>query len=563
MYKNYTRCSSSQILVLVMLLLFLAACGADEYPTATPELPLPASNTPTTPGPADTLVGLDLLTAPGVTIQCDGSDDAELVCDSANGVQHIQTKLPASGYARWSLTFPTPTHPLKGNEILTVHRQSGGNLTTNVYLVEEDGTRTFVPLGRYGLDRDWQNIHIPLRRFVDDEGHVPDFAALREIQFTFEWADMQGEFLLDSLGFAPVWEETIDPVSASPEIRVPDGFAIDVVTDGGRNPTQMETPTANSLLVSEQAGRIWWYWDDNSDGFYERRRLYDTGYTEVVGLLYDPQDGAVWISGRGQLWRTQDTDGDGVADVQELRVDGLPWGRHQNNGLEWNPVADPFSGEPAHSWLYFGLGSEDDLTSDGDLNATVLRFPRDGQGQADLQIVSRGNRNAYDVVWAPVPVDGEPLWSLFASENGPDFNDAPDEVNHIRWGVNYGFPEQFGLTGDPAQTVPSAGPVAELPGHSSADGLAYVTAADWPADYRTLYISLFGEIFGTERVGHTVERIALTPVEGSDPLTFRGEISTFIDGLDRPLAMTTDTQGQLLVADYVTGIVYRVRYVGQ
>lgn len=562
MYKNYPRYSPFYILFLVALLLPLAGCGADEYPTATPKPPVAESNTPATPAPVEALVGLELLTAPGVTTQCDSSDDAEVVCGSADGVQRIQATLPASGYARWSLHFPALVRPLSGNEILTIHRQSSGNLATNVYLVEEDGTRTYLSLGRFGLGRDWQDIHIPLRRFVDSEGRVPNFAAVNEIQLTFEWAEMQGEFLFDSLSFAPIWEETTEPVSASPEISVPDGFAIDAIATDGRNPTQIETPTADSLLVSEQAGRIWWYWDDDGDGFYERRRLYDTGYSEVVGLLYDPQDGAVWIGGRGQLWRTLDTDGDGVADVKELRVDGLPWGRHQNNGLEWNPVADPFSGEPAHSWIYFGLGSEGDLDKTGDLNATVLRFPRSGQGQADLQIVSRGNRNAYDVVWGAVDGSGESHWSLFASENGPDFNDAPDEVNHIRWGVNYGFPDQFGLTGDPAQTLPHAGPVAELPGHSSADGLAYVTAADWPSDYRTLYVSLFGEIFGTERVGHTVERIALSAVEGSDPLTFRGETSTFIDGLDRPLAMTTDAQGQLLVADYVTGIIYRVRYVG-
>ncbi|MFZ1754822.1 MAG: hypothetical protein WAU10_13830 [Caldilineaceae bacterium] len=562
MYKNRMRRSPFAILVLTALVLLFASCGADEHPTATPQPPAPAPSTPPTPAPADSLIGLDLLTAPGVTIQCDSSEDAEVVCGSADGVQHIQTTLPASGYARWSLRFPATRHPLRGNEILTIHRQSSGNLKTNVYTVEADGTRTFVPMKGFGLARGWQTIHIPLRKFVDGDGKSPDFSAVREIQLAFEWADMQGEFLLDSLGFAAVWEEQIEPVTAISDIHVPDGFVIEAIATDGHNLTQMETPTADSLLVSEQAGRIWWYWDDNGDGFYERRRLYDTGYSEVVGLLYDPLDGAVWINGRGQLWRTQDTDGDGVADVQELRVDGLPWGRHQNNGLEWNPVADPFSGEPAHSWIYFGLGSQGDTNSDDPISATVLRFPRLGRDRNDLQVVSRGNRNAYDVVWAAVDVNGESHWSLFASENGPDFNDAPDEVNHIRWGVHYGFPEQFGLTRDPAQTLPNAGPVAELPGHSSADGLAFVTAADWPAAYRTLYVSLFGEIFGTERVGHTVERIALSPVPNSEPLTFRGETSTFIDGLDRPLAMTTDSQGQLLVADYVTGIVYRVRYVG-
>ncbi|MEZ4582097.1 MAG: hypothetical protein R3A10_10755 [Caldilineaceae bacterium] len=31
-----------------------------------------------------------------------------------------------------------------------------------------------------------------------------------------------------------------------------------------------------------------------------------------MGLLYDPVDGAVWVGGRGQLYRTLDGDGSGA-----------------------------------------------------------------------------------------------------------------------------------------------------------------------------------------------------------------------------------------------------------
>ncbi|MEZ4620464.1 MAG: hypothetical protein R2867_33840 [Caldilineaceae bacterium] len=75
--------------------------------------------------------------------------------------------------------------------------------------------------------------------------------------------------------------------------------------------------------------------------------------------------------------------------------------------------------------------------------------------------MSRGNRNPYMVLWAPVPIDplapaGPATWQLFASENGPDFNDAPDEVNHIRWHHNYGFPTNLDQwTGPTAQSMAS------------------------------------------------------------------------------------------------------------
>ena len=195
----------------------------------------------------------------------------------------------------------------------------------------------------------------------------------------------------------------------------------------------------------------------------------------------------------------------------------------------------------------------------------MLRFPRDGQGVDDLQVVSKGNRNTYDLVWAPVPVDpsqpdGEVNWALFGSENGPDYNDAPDEVNHIRWGHDYGFPDQFGPVPAGQEDAPYSSPVAIFTPHSSADGLAYITNPGWPAEYRTLYISLFGEIFDPKPVGHTVDRIPLQAVETPSGLTYRSEPSVFITGLQRPLPMTVDTSGNLLAGDYLTGILYRVHH---
>ena len=239
-----------------------------------------------------------------------------------------------------------------------------------------------------------------------------------------------------------------------------------------------------------------------------------------------------------------------------------------NNGLVWNPEPDPFSGEGANQWLYFGLGSTEDLEVGGEWNAQVLRFPRDGQGTAVLESVSKGNRNAYGVLWAPVPVDlanplGSTAWQLFASENGPDFNDAPDEVNHIRWGHDYGFPEQFGpVAATATDGDPYSGPVYPVTPHASANGLAYITNPNWPAADRTLYVALFGQVFSEVIVGHTVEQIRLTSVETATGLTYRGEPTTFIAGLDRPLPLTTTLDGDLVVGDYATGVVYRVRYGG-
>jgi glucose/arabinose dehydrogenase len=209
----------------------------------------------------------------------------------------------------------------------------------------------------------------------------------------------------------------------------------------------------------------------------------------------------------------------------------------------------------------------------GDLNATILRFPRTGQGVDDLEVVSRGNRNAYDLLWAQVPlnptepneIESARAWQLFASENGPDFNDAPDEVNHIRWGHHYGFPEQFGPVAVGATDGdPYSGPLYPVTPHASANGLAYIDSERWPDPYRTLYVALFGEVFSPAPVGHIVERITLRAETLPDgTLTYRGEPSPFIVGLDRPLPLVTAPNGNLLVGDYATGLIYEIAPVGE
>jgi glucose/arabinose dehydrogenase len=565
--KFISLSSSLKWAVSGFILLWISACtSAPQSHPAQMEIPTPVSTMEAFVEdlPKTTTLGTNLLAAADVSIDCDHPDGANMLCEADGAQQQISVEVDASNFARWTLSLPDSGLPLTGREVLSLDLAIEGQVDLNLYLVEADGRRIYRRLARTDLPEDGQTLYIPLREVRDESGVRVDADALREIQIVFEWADMVGALLLDDLRFLSVWEETI-PVPSLPEgLTVPDGFVIEPAAAGLQALTQIEVISEDKLLVSGQDGRIWWYEDRTGDGFYESRQLYASGFWEVVGLLYDPTDGAVWIGGRGFLWHTLDTTGDGIANVKELRVEGLPWGRHQNNGLIWNPVADPFSGEPAYSWIYFGLGSTGDLEVGEELSATVLRFPRDGSSQEDLQVVARGVRNAYGLLWAPIPHEDGVDWALFAGENGPDFHHAPDEVNHIRWQHHYGFPEQYGMVEPPeAEGDPYSSPVYEVDAHASANSLAYVQNPDWPEAYRTLYVSLFGSVFSPDPVGQTVDRIDLRPIETASGTTYRGESSIFIGGLDRPLPLVTDANGNMLVGDYATGIIYRVRYVGE
>ncbi len=504
----------------------------------------------------------NLLFAQDIAFYCDAPEEDALICDKESTPHRLAANVNASTYARWSMQLPESGLALRDREILALDVRVEGALTPNLYFVEKDGRRIMqrLPTATRSSAVDVATVYFPLSEIRDEENIPLNPGALREVQIVFEWADMEGVLEIEAVRFQTSWEEVIDAPPRAEEIIAPAGFVVEPVAADILSVTQFQVVTQDVLLVSQQNGRIWWYRDRDGDGFYESRQLYASGFDEVVGLLYDPIDGAVWVGGRGNLWRTLDKNGNGIADQIELRVEGMAWGRHQNNGLIWNPVADPFTGEPPYTWIYFGLGSTGDLETGDELNATILRLHRDGHGKEALEVVANGVRNAYGLLWAPVLHDGETHWSLFAGENGPDFNAAPDEVNHIRWGLHYGFPEHFGMIDPQEEGQPYSSPVLEVTAHASANSLAYVTNPAWPEEYRTLYISLFGSVFSAEPVKPAVDRIILTPIDAPDGLTFRGETKPFLDNLSRPLPIATDHNGDLLVGDYGSGVIYRVRY---
>jgi hypothetical protein len=513
------------------------------------------------------------LGAHDVEAACDSPPEATLTCANANDAPRLDLDITASTFARWSLRWQNG-EPLTGDETVSLRLTGSGNLTPNFYLVTRDGNRVGSPLSQFGLKEGTETLHIPLREMRDREGHPPDFAAVNGMEIVFEWADMQGTLAVESVRIDSVWREAVTVSEASvalaAALEAPPGFEVRVVAENLPQITQIDFTPAGELLVSQQNGRIWFYHDTDGNGSYDERVLYTIGTLDLVGLLYDPTDGGVWFGSRGQLLHTLDSDGNGVADTRSVRFEGVDWGRHQNNGMVWNPDPDPFTGEPGGAWIYFGFGSVDDLEVGGPLNATILRFPRTGDEAADLEVVSMGNRNAYDVVWAEVPVnldqpDGPRAWQLFASENGPDFNEAPDEVNHIRWGHHYGYPDHFGaLVEAEVEGQPYSGPLYEVTPHASADGITYIDNPAWPAKYRTLYVALFGEVFNPAPVGHIIERITLESETTPDgELTYRGEPSPFVTGLDRPLPLVTTPDGNMMVGDYATGVVYEIVYVDE
>jgi hypothetical protein len=119
-------------------------------------------------------------------------------------------------------------------------------------------------------------------------------------------------------------------------------------------------------------------------------------------------------------------------------------------------------------------------------------------------------------------------------------------------GGDYGFPTVFGTPPAGSGTI---GPVVNLQQHSSSDGFVIYQGTQYPAEYQgNVFIAQWGANNSDPAIGKRVVRVPLT----RSNQTFTGHELVFATGFDHPIDVIEDRQGALLVADYGSGIIYRI-----
>ena len=317
---------------------------------------------------------------------------------------------------------------------------------------------------------------------------------------------------------------------------MPDGFTAFVAAEDLSSPTSIAVEGRGRVYVSELGGVVWRLRDENGDGAFEARDRFVEVAPSIDGIALAP-DGAVYISNTGRVTVASAAGTDGAATGVREIVQGLPNGRHQNNGLAFGPDGT----------LYLTNGSTcNDCQETDPRSATILRLDPDG---TNLEVFARGLRNPYDLTFTP---DGR----LWATDNGADPPCATiDELNVIQEGKDYGWPYSPGCDalakGEP--------PVANLGYFTSSDGLAYYDADAFPFQYRgSFFVAQWGANSGDPTIGKRVVTVTVHETAQGP----RDEVTDFALGLDHPLDVAVDQDGSLLVADFGSGKVYRIIYVG-
>jgi glucose/arabinose dehydrogenase len=304
-----------------------------------------------------------------------------------------------------------------------------------------------------------------------------------------------------------------------------------VVATGLEAPWELVFLPDRRALLTERPGRVVLF----SRGFRSRRVVatleVDTGGRKEGGLLGIALDPGFRRNGLVYLYRTATNDENQVLRYR-LAGNRLVFRRKIVGGLE---ASDSHNGGrvkfgPDRAlWITTGEAYHEELAQDPrSLNGKILRLPlakaRGAGGRP--AIISRGHRNVQGIDWQPGS------GRLFITEMGAEDR---DEVNIIRRGGNYGWPDVRGRDDGGGRFVPAAWDTGN--GNIAPSGATFVRrrGSAWTGSF----------VFGTLRGEQLVRlRVAGARVLGAQRLYEDrfGRIRNVVEGPDGALYLLTSNR---------------------
>ncbi len=316
-------------------------------------------------------------------------------------------------------------------------------------------------------------------------------------------------------------------------INVPAGFD---VTYAGRvegHPTSLTFGPDRLLYISNQEGSI--FTMDSSGNV----STFASGYTTPTGLAFRPGTSQLYVSDRVT---NESTGGESQISIvgQGQLIGGLPCCYtflHAANGIAFGPDGMGYVGVGAradHGEILDGSGRQDELHP---LEAAILRFNPDS---GEVSVYARGLRNPYDIAW-------DANGTLWATDNSPDYG-PPEETHRIVPGAEHGYPwYDCDTCFSPPPGVEVLPPTYTFVSHSSPTGIAVYKASQFPSNYyNSKFVALWSAFAGAQKVMRLAD----------------GPPQNFATGFAAPIDVVVGPDGSMYVADWATGIIFKISYTG-
>ena len=343
-------------------------------------------------------------------------------------------------------------------------------------------------------------------------------------------------------------------------IKLPAAFEIHIFARGLFGPRFMTVGPDRQIYVSmPNKGWIGRLRDDDGDGKVERVDRVAENLDRVHGLAF--WQGKLYAAGTEKIWRIdRPREGEAPAQVTTI-VPNLPDG---GQGHWTRTILFGADGK-----LYVSVGSSCNVCKEKDRRrAAVVRYNPDGSGE---EIFASGLRNSVGIAWHPATKE------LWGTDNGRDWlgdDSPPDEINIIRQGKNYGWPNcianrvpdpEFGSPEICQKTEP---PVVVIPAHSAPLGLAFYTGKQFPQEHHgDLFVALHGSWNRSKKTGYKVVRVHFEKGQPKQVEDFATGWLLQEKGREtvwgRPVDLVVGPDGSLYLSDDYAGFIYRISHKGK
>lgn len=367
--------------------------------------------------------------------------------------------------------------------------------------------------------------------------------------------------------------------------KVPDGYSVTAIATDLAIPRQTLVLPNGDILVAEGRGgsaaklkpkdviasvikaqgntkvksgnRITLLRDADGDGTYELKTVFADNLNAPYGLAF--ADGKLYVANQDALVRFDYTDGQTKASGAPVKVTDLPAqiNHHWTKSLA---VSD----DGRH--LYVGIGSNSNITERG----MEVEIDRAMVWQVDATTgahrpYATGLRNPTALTIQP---DSGQLWTVVneRDELGPDL--VPDYLTSVREGAFYGWPYSYwGQNVDPraqpqnpAKVAAAIKPDYSLGSHVAALGVDFSIPQMGEKFADGVFVGEHGSWNRDNPVGY---KVIFVPFSNGKPSGEPLDFATGFRGDDgktrgRPVGVTVDPKGALIIADDLANTIWRV-----
>jgi glucose/arabinose dehydrogenase len=301
--------------------------------------------------------------------------------------------------------------------------------------------------------------------------------------------------------------------------------------------------------------------DADGDGGYETRTVFAEDLNAPYGLALTPS--GLYVANQDSLVRFDYQEGQARADAPPVKVTDLPSALNHH----WTKA---LAASPDGRWLFVGIGSNSNITERG-MTAEMDRamvWQVDAASGAHKPYAT-GLRNPTALAIQP---DSGQLWAVVNERDELGPNLVPDYLTAVKEGGFYGWPYSYWgkhedtrvRPRDPAKVASAIAPDYALGSHVAALGLAFSSPVLGERFSQGVFIGQHGSWNRGVPVGYKVVFVEFRDGRpAGDPIDFVTGFQADGKTFGRPVGVTVDPRGALIVADDLSNTVWRVTPAGQ